>query len=150
MQNQQNLPAYLNDNHESETSSPVKKSFENRNSNSFKSPLTSGKKSTLFYLPILTHIQGRNMMNNENIEPEQHNPFSGPVYAPNPTLAKAKSSPIPLTPIKIKEERDHNMGLRQYESPFSIFCKDLKMSPARHSLMSPSPVHPSLQYNYRY
>jgi len=89
-------------------------------------------------------------MNKENIEHEQNNPFSGPVFAPNSTLAKAKSSPIPLTPIKIKEEHDHNVGLRQYESPFSIFCKDLKISPARHNLMSPNPLHQSLQYNYRY
>ena len=102
----------------------------------------------------------KNKNNNENTEAEQHNPFSGPYFAPSSNLNKGKSSPIPLTPIKIKEEylhsdlmgehRDHNIAVKAYESPFSYFCRDFAVSPAGPKFMSPNPLHSGLQYNYKY
>ena len=82
-------------------------------------------------------------VNDEN-EPDQSNPFSGPIYNPS-NIFKGNTSPLVQTPIKPKEEfiGDYNDGNKEYghfsrafESPYTSFCKDLSLSPG--GFLSPS------------
>ncbi len=164
MQNQENLPIFHNENSESDPSSPLGQGFHDPRHYLFKSPLTSGKKSKFSYMMLVFDFikekAFNEKINNENIDPKQFNPFSGPVFAPDSNVGKGKASPLHSTPMKIKEEhlhsdlaggfRDHNMGIKPYESPFSYFCKDFPISPAAGKLMSPNPLYSNLQYNYKY